>query len=602
LEVFQVHAKLEIPVRRNQIMQRVHRVLLVASITLVLVGSFYPTLGLGDAAGDFDRLSDRCAAHLEAGDLEKAERAALKLKAIAENRLTDDPPTMIVALETLGDVYFAQKRFEEGEHLSMRALRLREQTQGAEHLDVARALNDLGTLYYDRVLRSAGPSTRPLHMLALEIEPDAESFLKRALAIREKLLGEEHLAVADTHITLGYLYEAQRRYDEANAHHLRSLEIREKLQGKDHLDVATQLSHLASMYRSQGRYPEAEPLYQRALSIKREKLGEQHGDVMRVRVNMMIMEDWRDQGIVDPDSFFDKKSLNEAWEAAAETVYYVANAQGVIVNYAHFLSVYPDDARAEELRTKLENMIVNVRHFPNVIREHPASLPFANGMAMNAGGVIGTDGNMNLRDVANRGFLAPHEANEEPSTEVLSSRAKAYLQVRTGVTLEETTSVLGEPDDAFEQSGPQTAYQRTCFYALDGDRTAILWFDAVDKLSAKHVADLRYDKGKVEAKRRAQIDRATALRENRDFANALAAYQEADMKLIVEVVSDKANLIKDGQVLKTVSMNDRLTVIEVDGEWLLVETELTSRTPAEAGDSYVIALPIRGRISASHVK
>jgi tetratricopeptide (TPR) repeat protein len=59
----------------------------------------------------------------------------------------------------------------------------------------------------------------------------------------------------------------------------RALVIRERVLGSDHPDVATSLNNLASLYKSQGKYDEAEPLHRRALAIREKSLGSDHPDV-----------------------------------------------------------------------------------------------------------------------------------------------------------------------------------------------------------------------------------------------------------------------------------------------------------------------------------
>ena len=53
----------------------------------------------------------------------------------------------------------------------------------------------------------------------------------------------------------------------------RALEIREKLLGPEHPVVAGSLNNLAGLYDSQGNYERAEPLYQRRLDHPGKSLG-----------------------------------------------------------------------------------------------------------------------------------------------------------------------------------------------------------------------------------------------------------------------------------------------------------------------------------------
>jgi tetratricopeptide (TPR) repeat protein len=94
-----------------------------------------------------------------------------------------------------------------------------------------------------------------------------ESLHKRALSIKEHVLGSEDSGTATSLAHLGFFYQAQGRYEEAKPLYQRSLSIYEKVLGPDHPDTASSLNDLALLYKNQGKYEEAEPLYQRALAI-----------------------------------------------------------------------------------------------------------------------------------------------------------------------------------------------------------------------------------------------------------------------------------------------------------------------------------------------
>ena len=105
---------------------------------------------------------------------------------------------------------------------------------------------------------------------------EAANLLNDALAIREKTLGENHPAVAATLNNLAVLYGKRGKYKvradasaEINLTHQnisqdaeplckRALEIREKVLGSDHPDVAKQLNNLALLCQNQGKYEEVE--------------------------------------------------------------------------------------------------------------------------------------------------------------------------------------------------------------------------------------------------------------------------------------------------------------------------------------------------------
>jgi CHAT domain-containing protein/Tfp pilus assembly protein PilF len=118
---------------------------------------------------------------------------------------------------------------------------------------------------------------------------EAEGLYQRALAIREKALGRDHLEVANSLIGLAFVYRDQGRYGEAEGVYQRALAIKEKALGRDHHDVANPLIGLATVYRDQGRYGEAEGLDRRALAIYEKARGQDHPDVAGTLDNLAIL-------------------------------------------------------------------------------------------------------------------------------------------------------------------------------------------------------------------------------------------------------------------------------------------------------------------------
>jgi tetratricopeptide (TPR) repeat protein len=103
-----------------------------------------------------------------------------------------------------------------------------------------------------------------------------ESLYKRALAIREEVLGSEHVDTATSLNELAVFYYSLGKYEQAEPLYQRSLSIYEKVLGPDHPDTATSLNNLAGLYDNQGKYEQAEPLYQRALAILEKTLPPDH--------------------------------------------------------------------------------------------------------------------------------------------------------------------------------------------------------------------------------------------------------------------------------------------------------------------------------------
>ncbi|MGK7935249.1 MAG: tetratricopeptide repeat protein [Xenococcaceae cyanobacterium] len=172
---------------------------------------------------------------------------------------------------------YQQGKYNEAIPLAEQALAIRKKVLGDNHPDVAESLNNLAVLY-----ESQGRYT------------EAEPLYQQALTIRKQQLGDNHPDVAESLNNLAVLYESQGRYSEAETLHKESLAIRKQRLGDNHPNVAQSLNNLAGVYLSQGRYTEAEPLYQQALTIRKQQLGDNHPDVAASLNN--LAELYRKQG------------------------------------------------------------------------------------------------------------------------------------------------------------------------------------------------------------------------------------------------------------------------------------------------------------------
>jgi len=150
-------------------------------------------------------------------------------------------------------------QYKEAEPLIRRALEIREEVLGPEHPDTARSLNDLGWLFNRR-----GQD--------MEVVP----LFTRVLEIREKALGPDHPDTAFSLNNLAQVLGDQGRYEEAVMLFRRALDIRERVLGPEHPDTAFSLNSLGGHFREHGKYDEAEPLLKRALAIREAVLGPQH--------------------------------------------------------------------------------------------------------------------------------------------------------------------------------------------------------------------------------------------------------------------------------------------------------------------------------------
>jgi len=199
---------------------------------------------------------------LDAGDYVRAERLATELFTNVERDEGEDALSTATALDLL--VEASVKNGNAGKPdapvRAERAVRLKERHLGPNHVGTAASLHNLGTVRLHR-------GEFPLAVTTLE----------RSLAIRETALGSETPAVADTLEQLGLAFIRLERFREAKLRLARSQAIREHSSEQAPLALAQTLELVALLHRTTESYAAALPLVDRALAIQ-QRLAPNHPD------------------------------------------------------------------------------------------------------------------------------------------------------------------------------------------------------------------------------------------------------------------------------------------------------------------------------------
>ena len=250
---------------------------------------------------------------LEMGDYRGAElsgRAELVGLEAAGEMAT---PALAAVLEVVAEamVRGGRVRGSDARVLAERAVAIRSEVQGSDHLDTGGALALLAT-----VLRREGEAS------------SARTAAERSVAIREAVVGREHPAWAesvnalagvvydsgdfttavtlyaavvdvrertlgpehpDTGDALQNLARALRRRGDTNGAQIafrRALAIMEAVFGADHMKVAGALNDIASLRKSSGDFAGARPDLERVLAIYEKSLGAEHPFVAGVLNNL----------------------------------------------------------------------------------------------------------------------------------------------------------------------------------------------------------------------------------------------------------------------------------------------------------------------------
>lgn len=237
---------------------------LAIAATLLSVAAFS---AFGETS-DWKSLNAQSIASYRKGDLDAAIASGMKAIDAAAAALGPADRNVATLASNVARMCDAALRRPEAEALYARALAIREKSLGADHVEVASALNNLAG-----VLRDEGKLAEALPLYI------------RALAIREKALGPESVDVAASLNNLASTYRALARYDEAEPLLVRSLQIREKALGPESPEVATSLNNLAALHDARGDLEGAEPLYRLSLKI-RERLDPQSLETAAVLNNL----------------------------------------------------------------------------------------------------------------------------------------------------------------------------------------------------------------------------------------------------------------------------------------------------------------------------
>ena len=148
----------------------------------------------------------------------------------------------------------------------LRAIAIEEQTFGPDDYRIAFELNNLGVGYFWQALKAALPQRDPKHPTPIDMIKAVETY-KRALRIEEKMLGPDHVSIAETSGLLGAIYDLARKYDSAEPLYRRALAIEEKIT-PDSPSVQNNINMLAIACSGQKKYGEAAALYTRLIDIR----------------------------------------------------------------------------------------------------------------------------------------------------------------------------------------------------------------------------------------------------------------------------------------------------------------------------------------------
>lgn len=165
-------------------------------------------------------------------------------------------PDLAIVLNNLAGVYGSQGRDAEAEPLLLEAQRGLSEEDGIQYANITQSLGEC----YQR----------------LEQYDKAETLMRQALAVRERLQGKSHPDLLGLKRSLGGLWMEMGRYGEAEPLLEEVLRQRRTILPPAHPDIAVSLNELGELYYRQQQGDKAAPLFEEMLAIKRESLPPGH--------------------------------------------------------------------------------------------------------------------------------------------------------------------------------------------------------------------------------------------------------------------------------------------------------------------------------------
>jgi tetratricopeptide (TPR) repeat protein len=161
----------------------------------------------------------------------------------------------------LGYGYTELANYEVALEYYQKAIDIREKKIGKEHIDTAMVYNNIAAVYDD-----------------LGNYSKAQEYYQWAVDIYEKF-DKKHPDTASAYDNIGLTYSKQGYYDRALECCDKALAIREKIYGKEHYDTALSCTKLGEIYEIQGNYTKSLKKHLKALSIFEKVLGKEHLDI-----------------------------------------------------------------------------------------------------------------------------------------------------------------------------------------------------------------------------------------------------------------------------------------------------------------------------------
>ena len=229
----------------------------------------------------------------------------------------------------LGDTHYNLGEYIKSEDYHQKAMDIKIKVSGPNHIKVAASYNNLGLVY-----KAMG-----------ELE-QAKDYLQRAIDIKMKVLGPNHIDVATSYNNLGSVYEDMGELEQAKDYLQRAMDIEMKVLGPNHIDVTTSYNNLGSVYQAMGELEQAKDYLQRAMDIEINVLGQNHIDVATSYGNLGLV--YQDMGELEQAKDYLQRAMDIEMKVLGP------NHIKVATSYSNLGLVYQDMGELEQAKDYLQ--------------------------------------------------------------------------------------------------------------------------------------------------------------------------------------------------------------------------------------------------------
>ena len=370
---------------------------------------------------------------------------------VHEELLTRNHTKTGVSLNDLGNAFYFHGDYKKAHHFLKRAAVLFKKS--SDYSNLGAALDNLG-----QVSSALGDTT------------GAKQYHERALDIRRKFLGHDHISTTISLHNLGSLLHRIGDFDAAFRIHKEALEIRERISEAPNLHIAASLHSLAQLLCYKRDFKEALDYCQRANKIRENLLGPFHPYTLNVIIMLVFINN--QLGNLEEVNQYAKRLSEVAEKSTALSAAMLNNIgydfwlegqdQKALENYNEALEIY--ERTRGKLHPDLAITLNNIGMALMRLREYPKAHQYLNRACKIQAQSNGGDNELTARILNNFGVLHRLQGNLSAAKKKLEN-AWAMRRNLFGECHQDTATTRNNLGVLFQAEGN---YEKAQEYIKDG--------------------------------------------------------------------------------------------------------------------------------------